>query len=121
MGKRIARRNCERQTFGSGCDRSARTGDGDPRADSYSRSLDTLRVHPDCIFIVIRGVPVRNSGVRQRMSGVAASVRLHMPVDNRVRVISISLVRVEHRRETSRYERGNDEAGEERTPREAHV
>jgi hypothetical protein len=64
---------------------------------------------------------VRNSGVRKHTSGVATGVHPCMPVDNRVSVIGVGFVRVEHRRDTSRYERWNDEAGEERTPREAHV
>ena len=55
------------------------------------------------------------------MSEVAGKVRVGMPVDNRVRMIRISLMRVEHGRDASRQQRWNDEAGDERTPRELHV
>jgi hypothetical protein len=44
-----------------------------------------------------------------------------MPVDNGVRMIGISLVRVERRRDASEHERWNQEAGEERAPRELHA
>ena len=121
MGKRITRRKWERQTFGSGYGRTVRADDGDSRADGYSRSLDALRIHPDRVFIVIRGVWVRNRAVRKRVTEVAISVRPRMPVNNRVRVIGVSLMRVECRGDASRHERRNDEAGENRTPREVHV
>jgi hypothetical protein len=55
------------------------------------------------------------------MGGVAASVRLRMAVDKGVRVVGISLVRVEHGREASRHECRNYEASKERPPRELHV
>jgi|KBSSwiStaDraftv2_1062776.scaffolds.fasta_scaffold14611_6 hypothetical protein len=55
------------------------------------------------------------------MSGVADSVRVGVPVDNRARMIRIRLVRVEHGRDASRQQCWNDEAGDERTPRKLHV
>lgn len=102
MRKRIFRTNGKRESLERGCERKVRAGGGDRCVDSNSRRLDSPRVHPDRIFIVIRQVAVRNIGVRKTLMGVAASVRLGMPVDNRVRVIRVSLVRVKHRRNASR-------------------
>jgi len=121
VGKRIAASAGQRQSFGRRCEGNVRADGRDVRADCQSRSLDALGVHPDRIFIVVREIAVRNSGLGQEMSGVADSVRVGVPVDNRARMIRIRLVRVEHGRDASRQQCWNDEAGDERTPRELHV
>jgi hypothetical protein len=70
-------------------------------------------------LIVIREIDAR--AVRRLMTEVPASVRVHMAMNNRVRVINVSQVRVEHWRKASRHERWHDETGEEATARQLHV
>lgn len=119
--KRIAAGKSERPSFGRTSEGNARADDGNAGADRQSRSLDALRIHPDRILIVIREIAVRNCGVRKEMSEMSAGVRVSVPVDNRMRMILISLVRVQHGRDASQHECRDDDAGDKRRPRELHV
>jgi hypothetical protein len=122
VGERIALGNRGGQSFRSRCRRTrlAKNSDASDAAAGL-RPLDTPHVHPNGIFVVIRGVSCHErTGVSDTIREMESVMRVRVSMDDGMRPMGVCLVCVQRGRDTAPHHRSDHQTGEERAPTRLH-